>query len=332
MLDETRRRAYLHAMGIDLWVPRLAAPPVQAPPLALPHPQPLPAAAQAAPVPVAPPQPPRPVAPRPQPAADAPRGTAEPLPPTTTPDLGWDTAWEPVGDPVWEPVWEPPSAPAGPTRAQTPPRTAHAAAPPAKAPAVAAPPLLDDPATLDWDALAAAVAACRACALCETRTRTVFGVGDRQARLLVIGEAPGADEDRAGEPFVGRAGQLLNQMLAAIGLMRGQVYIANILKCRPPGNRNPHPGEVAHCQGYLARQVELIRPRVILSVGAVSAQNLLGTDTPVGRLRGRWFDYGPAAVPLRVTYHPAYLLRSPEHKGKAWEDLIEVSRRLGRGA
>jgi len=330
MLDETRRRAYLHAMGIDLWVPRLAAPSVQVPPLGPPQPQPIPLAAQAAsPVPVAPPQPPRPVASPPQPAADAPRAPAEPPPPT--PDLGWDTAWESVGDPVWEPVWEPPAAPAGPTRVQSPPRTAHAAAPPAKAPAVAPPPLLDDPATLDWDALAAAVAACRACALCETRTRTVFGVGDRQARLLVIGEAPGADEDRAGEPFVGRAGQLLNQMLAAIGLTRGQVYIANILKCRPPGNRNPHPGEVAHCHGYLARQVELIRPRVILAVGAVSAQNLLGTDTPVGRLRGRWFDYGPAAVPLRVTYHPAYLLRSPEHKGKAWEDLIEVSRRLGRG-
>ena len=324
MLDETRRRAYLHAMGIDLWVPRLAAPPVAAP-----RPQPAPAAPAAPPTPVAPPQSPRPVAPRSEPAADAPPGLAEPPP---APDLGWDTAWEPVGDPVWEPVWEPSAAPAGPTRVQTPPRTPPAAAPPVKAPALAPPALPDDPATLDWDALAAAVAACRACALCETRTRTVFGVGDRQARLLVIGEAPGADEDRAGEPFVGRAGQLLNQMLAAIGLERAQVYIANILKCRPPGNRNPHPGEVAHCQGYLARQVALIRPRVILSVGAVSAQNLLGTDTPVGRLRGRWFDYGPAAVPLRVTYHPAYLLRSPEHKGKAWEDLIEVSRRLGRDA
>ncbi len=320
MLDETRRRAYLHAMGIDLWVPRLAAPLAQGSPVGALHPQPAPAAA--------PPQSPRPVAVRSQPANDAPQAMTEPPP---GPDLGWDTAWEPVGDPVWEPAWEAPPAPAGPTRAKTPSRTPQAAALPAKAPVVVPPTLLDDPATLDWDALAAAVAACRACALCETRTRTVFGVGDRQARLLVIGEAPGTDENRAGEPFVGRAGQLLNQILAAIGLERGQVYIANILKCHPPGNRNPHPGEVAHCQGYLARQVALIRPRVILSVGAVSAQNLLGTDTPVGRLRGRWFDYGPAAVPLRVTYHPAYLLRSPEHKGKAWEDLIEVSRRLGSG-
>jgi DNA polymerase len=184
---------------------------------------------------------------------------------------------------------------------------------------------------LDWDDLAAAVAGCRACGLCETRTQTVFGVGNRQAELLVIGEAPGADEDRAGEPFVGRAGQLLNRMLAAIGLARADVYIANILKCRPPGNRDPRPDEVLHCQAYLSRQVELIRPRAILSVGRISAQTLLGTETPVGRLRGRWFEYGPDAIPLRVTYHPAYLLRSPEHKGKAWEDLIELKRRLGSG-
>jgi DNA polymerase len=182
---------------------------------------------------------------------------------------------------------------------------------------------------MDWETLAAAVAGCRACPLCETRTQTVFGVGDRQADLLVIGEAPGADEDRAGEPFVGRAGQLLNRMLAAIGLERRQVYIANILKCRPPGNRDPRPDEVAHCQDYLARQVELIRPRAILTVGRISAQTLLGVDTPVGRLRGRWFEFGPAAVPLRVTYHPAYLLRSPENKGKAWEDLVALARRLG---
>jgi DNA polymerase len=185
---------------------------------------------------------------------------------------------------------------------------------------------------MDWETLAAAVAGCRDCALCETRTRTVFGVGDRQARLLVIGEAPGADEDREGEPFVGRAGQLLNRMLLAIGLERRQVYIANILKCRPPGNRDPRPDEVQHCHGYLARQVELIGPRAILTVGRISAQTLLGTDTPVGRLRGRWFDYGPDAIPLRVTYHPAYLLRSPENKGKAWEDLIEVARRLADDA
>jgi uracil-DNA glycosylase family 4 len=184
------------------------------------------------------------------------------------------------------------------------------------------------PAALGWDELAAAVAACRACGLCESRTQTVFGVGNRGAELLVIGEAPGADEDREGEPFVGRAGRLLNQMLAAIGLPRSQVYIANILKCRPPGNRDPRPDEVLRCQGFLQRQLALIRPRVILSVGRVSAQSLLATDTPVGRLRGRWLAYGADSIPLRVTYHPAYLLRSPDQKAKAWEDLTQVARRL----
>jgi DNA polymerase len=183
-------------------------------------------------------------------------------------------------------------------------------------------------ATLEWDALGAAVANCRACGLCETRTQTVFGVGDRRAALLVIGEAPGADEDREGEPFVGRAGQLLNRMLAAIGLPRQQVYIANILKCRPPGNRDPRPEEVLRCQPYLMRQIALIGPRIILAVGRISAQTLLGTDVPLGRLRGRWLELGPDAVPLRVTYHPAYLLRSPDQKAKAWEDLTAVARRL----
>mgnify|MGYP001773191047 CR=1 FL=1 len=181
---------------------------------------------------------------------------------------------------------------------------------------------------MDWDALDAAVRGCRACRLWETRTKTVFGVGDRRADLMIIGEAPGADEDRQGEPFVGRAGQLLTRMLAAIGFSREQVYIANVLKCRPPGNRDPKPDESLACQAYLQRQVALIEPKVILSVGRISAQQLLKTDTPVGRLRGQWFDYGPARIPLRVTYHPAYLLRSPEQKAKAWDDLTEVWRRL----
>lgn len=184
-------------------------------------------------------------------------------------------------------------------------------------------------AALGWEALASTVAACRACDLCETRTQTVFGVGNRQAELLVIGEAPGADEDRDGEPFVGRAGQLLNRMLAAIGLPRQQVYIANILKCRPPGNRDPRPEEVLSCQPYLMRQIELIGPRLILAVGRISAQTLLGTDLPLGRLRGRWLELGPQGIPLRVTYHPAYLLRSPDQKARAWEDLTAVARRLG---
>lgn len=182
--------------------------------------------------------------------------------------------------------------------------------------------------SLDWPALEARVKGCRACALCETRTQAVFGVGDTNADLMMVGEAPGADEDRQGEPFVGRAGQLLTAMLAAIGLERSQVYIANILKCRPPGNRDPHVEEALQCIPYLKRQIALLRPRVMLAVGRISAQKLLDTDTAIGRLRGRWYQYGPERVPLRVTYHPAYLLRSPDQKAKTWSDLIEVARRL----
>jgi len=181
---------------------------------------------------------------------------------------------------------------------------------------------------LDWEVLRQRVAACTACSLHETRTNTVFGVGNPQADLMVIGEAPGADEDRQGEPFVGRAGQLLNEMLRAIGLGREQVFIANILKCRPPGNRDPRPEEVTRCMPYLLRQIDLVRPRVLLSVGRISAQNLLQTDTPVGRLRGRVHRFGEAGIPLVVTYHPAYLLRSPEQKAKAWVDLQLVLRTL----
>jgi uracil-DNA glycosylase family 4 len=181
---------------------------------------------------------------------------------------------------------------------------------------------------MGWDDLRAAVAACQACSLWQTRTQTVFGVGHREADLMIIGEAPGADEDRQGEPFVGRAGQLLNLMLAAIGLDRSRVYIANILKCRPPGNRDPLPEETLRCQPFLLQQIALIRPRVLLSVGRISAQTLLRTDTPISRLRGKWYEFGPDKTPLMVTYHPAYLLRSPEQKGRAWQDLVEVVRRL----
>jgi DNA polymerase len=162
----------------------------------------------------------------------------------------------------------------------------------------------------------------------QGRTQAVFGVGDTQARLMVIGEAPGADEDRQGEPFVGRAGQLLNAMLAAIGFARESVYIANIVKCRPPGNRDPHADEAAACQGYLHRQIELIGPSLILSVGRVSAHNLLQTDSPVGRLRGRTHRFQPGDIPLIVTYHPAYLLRRPEEKAKVWQDLQAAYRVL----
>jgi DNA polymerase len=175
---------------------------------------------------------------------------------------------------------------------------------------------------MSWEELRAAVGSCRACDLRDGCTQTVFGVGDEAARWLVIGEAPGADEDRLGEPFVGRAGQLLNAMLASIGLARTEVFIANILKCRPPGNRDPRPGEAAACEPYLRRQIALVQPRIILAVGRIAAQNLLKTETPIGRMRGRSYRYGVDAIPVVVTYHPAYLLRSPAEKRKAYDDLL----------
>ena len=182
-----------------------------------------------------------------------------------------------------------------------------------------------------WVELESEVAACTKCALHAGRTRTVFGVGRRDAEWMVIGEAPGADEDRQGEPFVGRAGQLLDAMLRAIGLPRGEVFIANILKCRPPNNRDPQPEEVASCLPYLERQIAQVRPRILLAVGRIAAQNLLATDTPIGKLRGRVHRFGTAGIPLVVTYHPAYLLRSPGEKRKAWEDL-KLARRVHRDA
>jgi uracil-DNA glycosylase len=181
---------------------------------------------------------------------------------------------------------------------------------------------LDPSAAEAWRALRQEVAECTRCALHTTRTQGVFGVGDLQAEWLVIGEAPGAEEDRRGEPFVGRAGQLLDSMLRAIGLARGDnVYIANVLKSRPPGNRDPKPDEVGACLPFLQRQVALLRPRVILVVGRIAAQTLLATDAPLARLRGRVHSFGELATPLVVTYHPAYLLRTPGDKRKAWEDL-----------
>ena len=179
-----------------------------------------------------------------------------------------------------------------------------------------------EPVTPGWQELEEAVARCTRCELYRTRTRPVLGVGDRHAQWLIVGEAPGAEEDRRGEPFVGAAGQLLDAMLQAIGLARGRnVYIANILKSRPPGNRDPAPAEVAACLPYLERQIELIRPRLILAVGRIAMQNLLGTDSSLGRMRGRVHEFGGLKTPLIVTYHPAYLLRKPEDKRKAWEDL-----------
>ncbi len=180
----------------------------------------------------------------------------------------------------------------------------------------------------DWSELIETVSTCRQCALSKTRTQTVFGVGNQQADLMIVGEAPGGEEDRQGQPFVGRAGQLLTAMLKAIGLSREQVYIANVLKCRPPGNRDPMPQEVEACRAYLDQQIALIQPRLILSVGGVSAKNLLQTDQPVGRLRGRTHQYAATRTPLMVTYHPAYLLRRPEEKAKVWMDLQQVVQQL----
>ncbi len=169
--------------------------------------------------------------------------------------------------------------------------------------------------------LAKQVAACQQCVLQKSRTQTVFGVGNPDADWLVIGEAPGADEDRQGEPFVGRAGKLLNSMLLAMGLRREQVFIANILKCRPPNNRDPQAEEVQACETYLRQQIDLIKPKIILAVGRIAAQNLLKLETPIGKMRGNSYQYPDSELPVIVTYHPAYLLRSPREKRKVWEDL-----------
>ncbi|MFM0391139.1 uracil-DNA glycosylase family protein [Paraburkholderia phytofirmans] len=174
--------------------------------------------------------------------------------------------------------------------------------------------------TLDWDALSERVAACQLCRLCEKRTNTVFGVGDRGADWMLIGEAPGENEDRLGEPFVGQAGKLLDNMLRSLTLARDtNVYIANVIKCRPPGNRNPEPDEVARCEPYLQRQVALVKPKLIVALGRFAAQSLLKTEASISSLRGRVHEY--EGVPVIVTYHPAYLLRSLPDKAKAWADL-----------
>jgi uracil-DNA glycosylase len=208
----------------------------------------------------------------------------------------------------------PPAAPAAPANAR--------AVAPAVAAAEPAEPALAAEVEARWEALRAEVLGCRRCSLHATRTQGVFGVGPRRADWLVIGEAPGAEEDRRGEPFVGAAGQLLDAMLRAIGLdRRSNVYIANVLKSRPPGNRDPRPEEVAACLPYLERQIALLQPKIMLAVGRIAAQNLLGTDAPLGRLRGRVHYFGARSIPLVVTYHPAYLLRTPGEKRKAWEDL-----------
>ncbi|HVO47994.1 MAG TPA: uracil-DNA glycosylase [Steroidobacteraceae bacterium] len=257
-------------MGIDVWVPRRAAPAAATPvPTAVP--------AQAA---IAVPA-----------AAIAARATRP--------------------APAVRPAAAEPASAVTPTAQVHPSRSPQAAA-------GTAPPV---PGTT-WDSLKAEVLACTRCPLHTTRTQGVFGVGSREAQWLVVGEAPGAEEDRRGEPFVGRAGHLLDAMLRSIGLSRGtNVYIANVLKSRPPGNRDPKPEEVTACLPYLMRQIELLRPRLMLAVGRIAAQNLLATDVPLGRLRGKVHHFGELNTPLIVTYHPAYLLRTPADKRKAWEDL-----------
>lgn len=183
----------------------------------------------------------------------------------------------------------------------------------------------------DWVGLQAQVSSCTHCELSQHRSRTVFGVGDQNADWLVIGEAPGADEDAQGEPFVGAAGKLLNQMLLAVGLKRDEVYIANIVKCRPPDNRDPRPEEAAACEVYLKQQIALIQPKVIFAVGRVAAHNLLKTDQKVGEMRGQSFEYGDSKIPVVVSYHPAYLLRTPSAKRKSWQDLLAARQIVNNG-
>lgn len=248
------------------------------------------------------------------------------VPPSMAAPAPGPTAWR-DGPPQREAM--PAPAPSG----QTSPRGITPISRPANAPMAGA----ETVAGLDWPALREAVVSCQACSLCETRRQTVFGVGAERAHWMVVGEAPGEQEDRRGEPFVGPAGQLLDRMLAAVGLSRTaegtdpaqQVYIANTLKCRPPGNRNPTPEELARCEPFLMRQIALVQPRIILAMGRFAVQALLRTDAPIGRLRGQVHTY--QGVPLVVTYHPAYLLRNLPDKAKAWADLCLAAEVLERG-
>ncbi len=217
-----------------------------------------------------------------------------------------------------------------PERTAAPVRTTPARAPAAPPPVVA--PTLDPEREqrilqMDWTQLREAVASCKACTLCSTRRQTVFGVGDQQAEWMLVGEAPSAEEDARGEPFVGQAGQLLDNMLAALEMERGKnVYLANVLKCRPPGNRNPEPGELARCSPHLMRQVALVQPKLILAMGRFAAQALLETDASIASLRGKVHRY--QGVPVIVTYHPDYLLRNLPDKAKSWQDLVFARRTL----
>ena len=246
--------------------------------------------------------------------------------------MGWSERQVAMLDEMGIRVWSPPEAappvePALPARAvaaDTPAPAAMREAPVALLqPGPGSRPLHLD--TMGWPELREAVSGCTACKLCTGRKQTVFGVGNERAHWMIVGEAPGEQEDLKGEPFVGKSGQLLDNMLRAVGLTRGdapaeqQVYIANTVKCRPPGNRNPEPAELAQCEPFLIRQIALVQPRMILAMGRFAVQSLLRSSEPIGRLRGRVHQY--QGVPLVVTYHPAYLLRNPEDKSRSWEDL-----------
>ncbi|WP_431287946.1 uracil-DNA glycosylase [Roseateles chitinivorans] len=298
-----RQRAMLEAMGLKLWVPAggAAAPEASVAPAA-----PTPAVSRgAAPARAIEPA----VAPAAAPASREPAGESDVA--VVEPPAPRRAAEAPVRAPAAKPT----PAPA--------PVTAAAAADAALAQARGL--ARETIARLDWPGLRDEVASCRACSLCESRKNTVFGVGNERAHWMVVGEAPGEQEDLQGEPFVGAAGKLLDSMLRAVGLSRGegtperQVYIANTLKCRPPRNRNPDPSELAQCEPYLQRQIELIQPRIILAMGRFAVQQLLRSQEPIGKLRGRVHRYH--GVPLVVTYHPAYLLRNLPDKARAWEDL-----------
>lgn len=218
----------------------------------------------------------------------------------------------------------PPDVPSMPDSAPLADHSAAPIAPPHAGPPGAEVAVLSGTAVqdMDWVGLAQAVAVCTRCALHRTRTQTVFGTGSRNAQWLFVGEAPGAEEDRQGEPFVGPAGQLLNAMLFALGLKRDEVYIANVLKCRPPNNRDPQPQEAACCEPFLLRQIQLLQPRVIVALGRHAAHSLLRSELPLGKLRTSQHTYHN--IPLVVTYHPAYLLRTPGDKRKTWEDLCRA--------
>jgi len=305
-----RRARFLEVLGIaHEWLPRALPPAADDPGAVGAADEAVPAATTAAALQTEQ----APVVPAAPPASDAPATPVAPMVQARAADSDSSPAIQPVAEAPPAPVAQ--ASPERPVRAPAPAEPAVASAPEGALSARA-----EGIAALDWPALEAQVSACTACKLCSTRTQTVFGVGDRQAEWMLVGEAPGENEDKQGEPFVGQAGKLLDNMLASLGLARGRnVFIANVLKCRPPGNRNPELDEVAQCEPYLKRQIALVRPRLIVVLGRIAAQSLLRTTTPISKLRGSVHSY--EGIPVVVTYHPAYLLRTPADKARAWDDL-----------